>query len=79
MAENDSFQALEAMKKKGKFEFIFKNSDYILTIPRFYLRRKINSSFFLFLSAQNCEFISLTSGFFSSECTNLLLFSQIEL
>ncbi len=49
VAENDSFQ--EAVWKpwnKSKFEFIFQNSDFILTIPRLYLTiliRKNNSSF----------------------------------
>ncbi len=55
VTENDRFQ--EAVygnhgikNKKGKFEFIFQNSDFILAIPRLYLTiliRKINSSFSL--------------------------------
>ncbi len=53
VAENDSFQEAvwkpwNKIIKKSKFEFIFQNSDFILTIPRLYLTiliKKNNSSF----------------------------------
>ncbi len=46
--------------KTSQFEFIFQNSDIILTIPRLYLTVLIkkNNSSSLFPSAQNHEFIS---------------------
>ncbi len=65
VAENDSFKVAiygshgikeYIYKKKGKFEFIFPNSGFILAIPRLYLTiliRKINSSFSLLPSARN--------------------------